>query len=127
LFRFLSQQPSINQTGVLTRDAGFFVAVVSNHHAIPPFHGGFHASTARVSCYRPLMPTLCDQIPNLSTAEKLVAMEALWSSLHQTFEDSAPPDWHREILNHRMGLIESGEAVYEDWNQVKKELRERTA
>ncbi len=73
------------------------------------------------------MPTLCDQIPNLSTAEKLVAMEALWSSLHQTFEDSAPTDWHREILNQRMSLIESGEAVYEDWNQVKNELRERTA
>jgi Putative addiction module component len=73
------------------------------------------------------MPSLCDQIPNLSTAEKLVAMEALWSSLHQNFEDSAPPDWHREILNQRMALIESGEAVYEDWNQVKNELRERTA
>jgi hypothetical protein len=73
------------------------------------------------------MPSLCDQIPNLSTAEKLVAMEALWSSLHQTFEDSSPPDWHREILNQRMGLIESGQAVYEDWNQVKKDLRERTA
>ncbi len=73
------------------------------------------------------MPTLCDQIPNLSTTEKLVAMEALWSSLHQTFEDSAPPGWHRDILNHRLGLIESGEAVYEDWKQVKEELRERTA
>jgi len=73
------------------------------------------------------MPTVCDQIPNLSTAEKLVAMEALWSSLHQTIEESDPPDWHREILNRRMSLIESGEAVYEDWSRVKKELRERTA
>ena len=73
------------------------------------------------------MPTLRDQIPNLSTAEKLIAMEDLWSSLHQTFEDSSPPNWHREILNERMGLIESGQAVYEDWNQVKKELRDRIA
>lgn len=56
-----------------------------------------------------------------------MAMEALWSSLHQNFEESGPPDWHREILNRRMKLIESGEAVYEDWNQVKKELRIRTA
>lgn len=73
------------------------------------------------------MPDVCDQIPNLTTAEKLMAMEALWSSLHQNFEESDSPDWHREILNRRMELIESGEAVYEDWNQVKKELRERTA
>jgi len=86
-----------------------------------------HASTIWFLCYFRFMPTLCDQIPNLTTAEKLVAMEALWSSLHQNFEDSAPPDWHREILNHRMELIESGQAVYEDWNQVKKELRERTS
>lgn len=71
------------------------------------------------------MPTVCDQIPHLSTTEKLRAMEVLWSSLHQTFEESAPPEWHRELLNRRLQLIESGEAVYEDWNQVKKELRER--
>ena len=87
----------------------------------------FHVSLVPISRYGSLMPTLCDQIPNLSTAEKLVAMEALWTSLHQTFEEAAPPDWHREILNRRMELIQSGEAVYEDWNQVKKELRERTA
>jgi hypothetical protein len=72
------------------------------------------------------MATVCDQIPNLSTSEKLVAMEALWSSLHQTFEESDPPEWHREILMRRMEWIESGKAVYEDWSQVKKELRERT-
>ena len=71
------------------------------------------------------MPNVCDQIPNLSTAEKLAAMEALWSSLHQTFEDSDPPDWHRELLNQRMKLIESGKAVYQDWDQLKNELRDR--
>jgi hypothetical protein len=73
------------------------------------------------------MPTVCDQIPNLSTAEKLLAMEMLWCSLHQTIEESDAPDWHRELLNRRMQLIESGEAVYEDWHQVKNELRERIA
>lgn len=73
------------------------------------------------------MPNVCEQIPNLTTAEKLMAMEALWSSLHQNYEDSDLPNWHREILNQRMGLIESGQAVYQDWNQVKKELRDRTA
>lgn len=73
------------------------------------------------------MSGLTEQIPNLSTAEKLSAMEALWSSLHQTLQDSMPPDWHRELLENRMNLIQSGEAVYEDWQQVKKELRERIA
>jgi len=73
------------------------------------------------------MTSVCDQIPNLSTAEKLIAMEVLWSSLHVAFEEAEPLDWHRELLQHRMNLIESGEAIYEDWNQVKSELRERMA
>ena len=68
---------------------------------------------------------VCDQISNLSTEEKLIAMEALWSSLHGFFEETEPPDWHRELLQKRMKQIESGEAIYEDWNQVKSELRGR--
>jgi hypothetical protein len=73
------------------------------------------------------MSDLCAQIPSLSLADKLNAMEALWTSLHQTIEDSAPPDWHRELLEQRMNLISSGQAIYEDWSDVKKELRSRAS
>ncbi len=73
------------------------------------------------------MQSLSDQIPNLSTTEKLMAMESLWSSLHETFEQSDPPDWHRTLLKERLRLIESGQAVYEDWSQAKNELRARMA
>lgn len=73
------------------------------------------------------MQALSEQIAHLSTVEKLSMMEALWSSLHQTIDETAPPDWHREILESRMNLIQSGEAVYEDWDRVKNELRSRTA
>lgn len=88
---------------------------------------GFHTSPPVIWCYDSHMTSVCDQIPNLSTAEKLIAMEVLWSSLHVAFEEAEPLDWHRELLQHRMNLIESGEAIYEDWNQVKSELRERMA
>jgi uncharacterized protein len=71
--------------------------------------------------------SVCDQIPSLSTAEKLEAMEALWSSLHADYEQSATPDWHREILQRRMELIESRQAHYQDWDLVKNELNERMA
>ncbi len=70
---------------------------------------------------------VCEIIPTLSVTEKLVAMEALWSSLHGTFEQAPSPDWHRAILDERMKLIESGESIYEDWDQVKNELRARMA
>jgi hypothetical protein len=73
------------------------------------------------------MTDLCAQIPSLSIPDKLIAMEALWTSLHQTIEDSAPPDWHRELLEQRLELVRSGQAVYEDWSDVKKDLRNRAS
>lgn len=73
------------------------------------------------------MTRMIDEIPKLSTAEKLAVMEALWSDLHGGLEESAPPDWHRRILDERKRLIDSGEAVYEDWSRVKHELGNRTA
>lgn len=73
------------------------------------------------------MVLLIDEIQRLSTAEKLAVMEALWSDLHGCLEESAPPDWHRGILEERMRVIESGEAVYEDWGRVKQELANRKA
>lgn len=71
------------------------------------------------------MPDVLEMIPEMSTAQKLAAMESLWSSLHHNLEETPPPDWHREILAERMAKIESGQAAYQDWSEVKKELRAR--
>jgi hypothetical protein len=73
------------------------------------------------------MSSLIDEIPKLPVADKLAIMEALWSDLHGAMEASSPPDWHREVLDERMRLIQSGEAVYEEWDRVKQELRSRIA
>ena len=73
------------------------------------------------------MSNVSEIIPTLSTTEKLAAMEALWTSLHETLNLGEPPKWHEEILDERMRLVESGEAVYQDWNQTKRELRARMA
>lgn len=73
------------------------------------------------------MADVIEMIPGMSTVEKLAAMETLWTSLHHTFEETPPPEWHREILEERMEKIKSGEAIYENWNQVKNELRARIA
>lgn len=71
------------------------------------------------------MSNVCEIIPTLSTTEKLAAMEALWTSLHEKFEGDDSPEWHGRILDERMNLIKSGEAVYQDWDRVKSELRTR--
>jgi hypothetical protein len=73
--------------------------------------------------YLAAMTDLCAQIPKFSTEEKLIAMEALWASLHEHVKASDPPEWHREELRERMQQIQSGTAVYEDWKSVKDELR----
>jgi len=71
------------------------------------------------------MADVIELIPGMSTTEKLAAMESLWTSLHNNFEETPPPEWHREILEMRMKSIQTGDAIYEDWDQVKKELRTR--
>lgn len=71
------------------------------------------------------MSNVCDIIPTLSTTEKLAVMEALWTSLHEKIEQGDCPEWHGDVLHERMKLIESGEARYQGWDQVKRELRAR--
>jgi hypothetical protein len=71
------------------------------------------------------MADMLQMIPNMSTTQKLAAMESLWASLHRNIEETPPPEWHREILAQRLAKIETGEATYQDWSEVKKELRAR--
>ena len=71
------------------------------------------------------MTAVEEQIKALTTVEKLQAMEVIWESLAQNYEDLAPPEWHDSILKERRELIDSGEAEYIDWAEAKKQLQSR--
>lgn len=63
-------------------------------------------------------------LDQMSTEEKLQAMEALWADLTKNHEHFESPAWHRQVLEEREQRIESGEESFIDWEVAKKQLRE---
>ena len=63
-----------------------------------------------------------EEIPRLTKAERLQAMEWLWASLRDQ-EPVASPEWHGEILAARQAKLDSGQAQFLTIEQVQERLR----
>ena len=72
------------------------------------------------------MPTPL-QIDQMTVAEKLRIMEELWDDLRSRAEGVAVPQWHKDLLDERERLIETGEAQFSDWDAAKKRITEQTS
>jgi hypothetical protein len=60
-------------------------------------------------------------LDQMSVAEKMEAIEAIWSSIKPT--DVSCPDWHAEVLAERKRRLESGEASVIPWEEAKRRLQ----
>jgi len=60
-------------------------------------------------------------VHNMSIAEKLNAMEQLWTSMQGSPEQSLP-EWHGELLSERQKRIDSGDASFSTLDEVKDRL-----
>lgn len=70
--------------------------------------------------------TISLDLEQMSTEEKLRALEALWADLNQKAPDCIPaPQWHRDVLRSRAQDIEEGTAGFSGWPDAKKRLRDR--
>ena len=63
------------------------------------------------------------EIKNMTTAERLEAMELLWDALCHEEEEVQSPGWHEPILKERKERIESGEAKFYTLDQLKERFR----
>jgi hypothetical protein len=63
-------------------------------------------------------------LDQMSVAEKLQAMEAIWNSLCVRPEDVPSPEWHGRVPAERKRRLESGEATVSDWSDAKKRLQD---
>jgi hypothetical protein len=63
----------------------------------------------------------------MTVAEKLRIMEELWEDLRERAENVPLPQWHKDVLDERERLIESGEAQFDDWDAAKKRITEQTS
>ncbi|MDT4331011.1 addiction module protein [Methylomonas sp. MED-D] len=61
----------------------------------------------------------------MSVAEKIAAMEALWNDLSIQAAEYSSPDWHGEILMERTRLAKAGLVGFTDWDEAKKEIQDR--
>jgi putative addiction module component (TIGR02574 family) len=63
------------------------------------------------------------EISELSTAQRLEAMEALWASLAKDQQDIESPEWHRKVLDARQANVNAGKGEFLTVGLLKERLR----
>jgi hypothetical protein len=64
-------------------------------------------------------------LDQMSTEDKLQAMEVLWESLCRDAAEIESPAWHGEVLAERLVALERGEVEFEDLDEVKRKIRKQ--
>ena len=64
-----------------------------------------------------------EQIKQLSSKEKLVAIEAIWIELLSSGEHVESSAWHAEALKETKSRVNAGLEEPIDWEQAKAKLR----
>lgn len=60
---------------------------------------------------------------NLTRAEKLRMMDALWDDLTHDIEPVQSPAWHEDVLGETQQRVTNGEMETLDWEKAKQLLR----
>ena len=66
-------------------------------------------------------------LKKMSHADKLRAMEAIWTDLAGNEARIASPAWHGAALAQTKQLVKAGKARFSDWNDAKARLRRKIA
>jgi hypothetical protein len=64
-------------------------------------------------------------LDQMTPAEKLRTMEALWADLIRSEADVPSPAWHEQVLKEREERVRAGQESFMDWEDTKKQLRDR--
>ncbi len=64
-------------------------------------------------------------LDQMTTEDKLRAMEELWADLIRNQRELESPAWHETVLKQREERLRTGQETPIDWESAKKELRER--
>jgi hypothetical protein len=65
------------------------------------------------------------RLDQMTTEEKLIAMEELWADLTRNQKEFKSPAWHERILKERDERVRAGVEQPIDWDEAKDELRRR--
>jgi hypothetical protein len=62
-------------------------------------------------------------LKDMTTGEKLQAMELLWDDICRNVPDFSSPAWHGDILIEREKRVKEGREKFLDWQQAKEDIR----
>ena len=65
-------------------------------------------------------------LDKMTTADKLRALEEIWTDLQHTPQDVPSPGWHADVLRAREDRVREGTSQFGDWPDAKRRIRERT-
>jgi hypothetical protein len=66
-------------------------------------------------------------LSQLSLAQKLDLMEALWADLTRDEKEFESPAWHETVLKDREEALAAGKVTISDWEQSKKRIKRKTS
>jgi hypothetical protein len=59
----------------------------------------------------------------MTTVEKLKAMEMLWDDICRSVPNFSSPAWHENVLKEREQRLKDGKEKFLDWDQAKEDIR----
>ncbi|HSB73874.1 MAG TPA: addiction module protein [Candidatus Methylomirabilis sp.] len=65
-------------------------------------------------------------LDQMTTAEKLRALEQIWEDLCRTPEEVPSPAWHADVLQDREKRVQEGSTHFLDWAEAKRRIRDST-
>jgi hypothetical protein len=64
-------------------------------------------------------------LDEMTTAEKLQAIEEIWADLQRVSEEVPSPGWHADVLAAREDRVREGRSQFSDWGGAKSRIREK--
>jgi len=65
-------------------------------------------------------------LDQMTTLEKLRALEEIWQDLQGTPAEVPFPAWHADVLAAREGRVRKGASQFHEWPQAKRDIRDRS-
>ena len=62
------------------------------------------------------------KLDEMTTEDKLKAMEVLWDDICRKIPDFSSPAWHEHILKEREEKLRDGKDQFVDWDPAKTDI-----
>lgn len=66
-------------------------------------------------------------LSELTLAQKLDLMEALWNDLTKREDELESPQWHERVLKDREDALAEGKATVSGWEEARARIRRRVS